>query len=71
VQAKLGMVQGRVTKANERMSLQIDILSAHIGTLEGVDPYEASTRVTALTTQVETAYALTARLQQLSLLNYL
>ena len=53
------------------MSIQIDIMTNHIGVLEGVDPYEASTRVSALLTQVETAYAMTARIQKLSLLKYL
>jgi flagellar hook-associated protein 3 FlgL len=71
VQGNLGVVQERVSLANERMSIQIDILAGHIGVLEGVDPYEASTRIAALTTQIETAYTLTARLQRLSLLNYL
>jgi flagellar hook-associated protein 3 FlgL len=71
VQGSLGTVQERVSLANERMSIQIDIIAGHIGVLEGVDPYEASTRVSALTTQIETAYTLTARIQRLSLLNYL
>ncbi|MGE5510103.1 MAG: flagellar hook-associated family protein [Bacteroidota bacterium] len=71
LQSNLGTVQERVNKANDRMSIQIDILSAHIGTLESVDPYEASTRVNGLMTQIETAYSLTARLQKMSLLNYL
>ncbi len=53
------------------MSLQITIMTEHVNLLEGVDPYEASSRVNALLTQVETAYALTARLQRLSLINYL
>ena len=53
------------------MSIQIDIMTRHIGALENVDPFEASTRVSALLTQVETAYAMTARIQRLSLLNYL
>jgi flagellar hook-associated protein 3 FlgL len=46
-------------------------MTKHIGKLEGVDPYEASTRLSQLMTQVETAYAMTARVQKLSLLNYL
>ena len=70
-QARLGTAQERVKSANERMSIQIDIMTNHISLLEGVDPYEASTRVSALMTQVETAYAMTARLQNLSLLKYL
>jgi flagellar hook-associated protein 3 FlgL len=71
LQANLGIVQERVEVANERMSLQIDIITTHIGTLESVDPYEASTRLSTLMTQIETSYALTARIQRLSLLNYL
>ena len=51
--------------------IQIDIMTSHIGALEGVDPYEASSRLSTLLTQVETAYAMTARIQQLTLLNYL
>ena len=36
-----------------------------------VDPYEATANVNALLTQIETAYALTARLQNLSLVNFI
>lgn len=71
IQANLGIVQERVEVASERMSLQIDIITTHIGALESVDPYEASTRLSTLMTQIETSYALTARIQRLSLLNYL
>ncbi len=71
VRANLGTAQERVSTASERMSIQIDILSQHVTQLEGVDPYEASTRVTSLLTQIEVSYALTARLQNLSLLNHL
>ena len=71
IQANIGIVQERVEVANERMSLQVDIITTHIGTLESVDPYEASTRLSTLMTQIETSYALTARIQRLSLLNYL
>lgn len=70
-QSRLGTAQERVKSADDRMSIQVDILANHIGLLEGVDPYEASTRVSALMTQVETAYAMTARIQNLSLLKYL
>lgn len=71
LRAGLGTAQERVSNANDRMSIQIDIMTSHIGVLEGVDPYEASSRVAALLTQVETAYAMTARIQRLTLLNYL
>ena len=58
--------------ANDRMSAQKDVIDdADRNALESVDPYEASTRVNTLLTQIETSYALTARIQQLSLLDYL
>ena len=71
VQAKVGLVQTRVKNANERLSMQVDIMTTNLGDLQGVDPYEAATRVNELLTQIETSYALTARIKQLSLLDYL
>ncbi|MGE3066592.1 MAG: flagellar hook-associated family protein [Hyphomicrobiaceae bacterium] len=71
VQATIGNVQERVSNANDKMAAQLDIMKTHITALEAVDPYEASTRVSGLMTQIETAYALTGRIQGLSLLNYL
>jgi flagellar hook-associated protein 3 FlgL len=53
------------------MSAQIDIINSQIDNLEQVDPFEAATRVTTLMTQLETAYSLTARVQRLTILNYL
>ena len=39
--------------------------------MEAVAPEEASVRVTTLQNQLETSLALTARIQQISILNYL
>ncbi len=71
VRSDLGFAQQRVADANTRMSLQRDIISNHIGALEGVDPYEASNRLSALVNQVETAYAVSSRISKLTLLDYL
>lgn len=71
LQAGLGTAQQQVTRSSERMSLQLDILNIRSNALETVDPYETATRVNALVTQIETSYALTGRIQQLTLLNYL
>lgn len=71
VQSETGIVQQRVSKATERLRMQADVFEQTIGKMEGVDPYEASTRVTALIDQIETSYALTARLQKLSLAKFL
>ncbi|MFD1985871.1 flagellar hook-associated family protein [Mesorhizobium newzealandense] len=71
IQSETGIVQKRVSDANDRMKTQVDLFERHILDLEGVDPAEAATRVADLTQHIETSFALTARLQQLSLLNYL
>lgn len=71
LQGRLGVTENRVSDANERMSSQIDVLKTFISDSEGVDPYEAATRVNELMTQMETSYTLTARIQQLSLVRFL
>lgn len=71
MQTRLGAAEARVDGATETMTVQSDLLQKYMSALDGVDPLEAAARVNGLTTQIETAYALTARLQQLSLLNFL
>jgi len=71
VRSSLGVAESRVKKANTALEAQVRIFELHIGDLEGVDAYEASTRMNSLLAQVETSYQLTARLQQLSLMNFL
>lgn len=71
IQTDVGLRQQRLDSANDRLGSQQAVLKASISNLEDVDPYEASTRVSMLTTQLQTAYALTSKIQDLSLLNYL
>jgi flagellar hook-associated protein 3 FlgL len=71
VQAEVGITQNRITRANERMTMQVSLFKTSLQGMQAVDPYEAATRVTNLLTQIETSYALTARMNQLSLLRYL
>lgn len=71
LRAGLGTSEERIKAANDRMDIQMTLLKEHIGQLENVDPYEAQANVNALLTQIETAYALTARLQNLSLINHI
>jgi flagellar hook-associated protein 3 FlgL len=70
-QGEIGIIQQRVSRATERVTMQIDLFSRSRLDLEGVDPYEAATRLSGLMAQIEMSYTLTARLQQLSLLRYL
>jgi flagellar hook-associated protein 3 FlgL len=71
VQSQTGIVQQRVTDASARMDTQVDLFKHHLLDLEGVDPNEAATRVNDLVSHIQTSFALTARIQQLSLLNFL
>lgn len=68
---QLGLSQDRVTRANESLAVQKDIIENNLSDLVGVDAYEASTRVNNLLSLVETSYTLTSRIQQLSLVNFL
>lgn len=67
----LGLSESRVTNANTSLDAQKDIIENHLSDLTGVDAYEASTRVANLKALVEAAYSMTARLQQMSLVNFL
>ncbi|MFK0384926.1 flagellar hook-associated family protein [Rhizobium sp. RM] len=70
-QSKLGLSESRVSKANDALAAQKKIIETHLLDLEGIDTYEAKTRLDLLQQQIEIAYSLTSRLQQMSLVNYL
>lgn len=70
-QGDIGLKQQRIDRADQFMSLQLDILNKDIGNLEAVDPYETTTRINELISQIEVSYAVTGRLQQLSLVRYI
>lgn len=67
----LGISEARLEKANTSLESQLKLVNTHITDIEGIDTYEASTRMNTLLTQIETSYTLTSRLQQLSLINFL
>ena len=66
----LGLSENRVAMADEVLKAQVDIVKLNLDDLEGVDVYEASTKITALSNQMEISYNLTARISELSLVNY-
>jgi flagellar hook-associated protein 3 FlgL len=70
-QSQIGLVQNRVSNANDRMNSQVSLFNTQLVGLEGVDQNEAATRISTLLNQIETSYTLTARIQKLSLVNYL
>lgn len=70
-QAKLGSQQQLVDQTKTRQDDLKTVYTSRIATFEGVDPYEAATRLTALQTQLSATYAATAQISKLSILNYL
>lgn len=70
-QSFLGNAQARTKDATDRLTVQIKVLNSSVLDLEAVNPYEAASRVEALRTQIDASYALTVKIQSLSLLNYL
>jgi len=71
IEARLGTQQRTVEDTIIRQQDRADVYKMHIDTLEGVDPFEAATRVTQLSTQLEAAYAISARISRLSFLDYM
>jgi flagellar hook-associated protein 3 FlgL len=71
IQAALGSSQSAVTNANNSMSSQLTIVQDQIGKLDNVDPTATAAQISSLTNQIQMAYELTARLQQLNLAQYL
>ena len=71
VQAELGSTQSAVTNANSSMSSQLTILQGQIGNLDTVNATATAAQISSLTNQIQMAYELTSRLQQLNLAQYL
>jgi flagellar hook-associated protein 3 FlgL len=70
-QANLGAAQSSVTDANSAMSSSLTILQQQVDHLDNVDPNATAAQINSLTTQIQMAYELTSRLQQLNLAQYL
>jgi flagellar hook-associated protein 3 FlgL len=71
ISSRIGHVEERVDQANQRVSLQIDTVTAQLGRMERVDAFEAITELNQLMTRLEAAYATTARIERLTILDYL
>lgn len=67
----IGVVEKNVLDSNEVIASQTSLLQGYIGDLENVDPAATATKVNELMTQIETAYSLTAKIGNLSLVKFL
>ena len=70
-QAALGQSQTALTDANSQMSSQMTLLQQQISSLDSVDPAKIATELTQLSTQLQTSYQVTAKLNTLNLAQYL
>ena len=66
-QAALGASQSAMTDANNTMSSQLTLLQKQVNGRDAVDPNATAAKISNLTNQIQMAYELTARIQQLNL----
>ena len=71
LRARLGTVEELIEEADTARAAETSALTLTRAGLLEVDPYETASRLQQVQTQLETIYAMTARMQSLSLVNYL
>ncbi len=71
VQARLGVSQARINAADGNAAAEGAVLLRQIAGMQESDPYEAASALNTLTVQLQASFAATARLQAMSLANYL
>lgn len=71
VETDLGNARALVSRTVDRQHKLGEIYNNRVVDIEGVDSYEAATRLEHLSGQLEASYAVTVRLKSLSLLNFL
>lgn len=71
VQTEFGTQSARVENSQTAASVRAAALGAERNALDGVDPYEAATRLQAEQSRVETVLLLTRRMSELTLSRYL
>ena len=71
LRADLGVFEQRIADDLESLAAEETILTASFNNLTARDQYEAASELQSIETTLEASYMITARLSQLSLLNYL
>ena len=72
ISSTLGVSQTRIAAAESATQNSLDVVSARIAAIEGVDPAEAKTRLDTLTTQVaDVLRDHGSKVMQLSILKYI
>lgn len=71
LQSEAGVMQSNIETADNVMAVQRTMFLNQVSSIENVDAAEVASTVNSLMTQIETAYTLTSKIQQLSLAKYL
>lgn len=71
VRADLGIKQNRIENDQAALSIEKNVLTAAFNEMAGRDQYEAASELKQLESNLEASYLLTARLANLTLLNFL
>jgi flagellar hook-associated protein 3 FlgL len=71
VRSRLGLAEQRIATANERLTLQADLLTNQRSEIEAADPYTTAVKLNELMQRLEASYAATMQIQRFSLLDYL
>lgn len=71
VRAERGILQAQIESAKSALDLEETVLTQSLNQMTARDQYEAASELTQLETSLEASYTLTARLANLSLLNFL
>lgn len=69
--ARLGLQQETVERVTERHEVEAGVMNTQIVEMEQADQFETAARLNSLTSQLDATFAVTARLSDLSLLNFL
>jgi flagellar hook-associated protein 3 FlgL len=70
-QARVGLMQQTISRQNDLMESQKELLNNRISSLENADQNEVALHINSLLTLIQSSYSLTARVAKLSLTNYL
>lgn len=71
LQAQLGTVQARIDRTETRNAAERSSLTVARNDMVAVDPYETAVRFEAVSSQIETLHAVTARLSRMTLVDFL
>lgn len=68
---RLGNQQAMLERTMTAQEDRVSVYESRVLALESVDPYEAASRVSTLQSQLQASYAVTSRLANLSILNFM